>query len=127
MHIYDDVLCMVAVSVKMMCCCDMWNEEIIHSNCWEWWDSGDYIILIFFYVHAFPNNILWLDFSPLSCCGIYGVCTRGLQILRTKRSSCGTPSRIRRKLSSVNFILTMIRYVVEYELWYVTPWVEVDV
>jgi hypothetical protein len=72
--------------------------------------------LYLFNVHAFPNNMLWLDFSPLSCCCIYGVCTRGVQILRTKRSSCGMPSRIQHELSSVNSILAMIRYVVEYEL-----------
>jgi len=69
----------------------------------------------------FPYNLLCLDFSPLSCCCIYGVCTRGVQILRTRRYSCGTLRRLRRNLSSVNFILVMIRHVVEYELWYVTP------
>jgi len=93
-------------------------------------ESDKIVETIFFWylfnVHVFPNNMLWLDFSPLSCCGIYGVCTRGVQMLRTKRSSCGTPSRIRPKLSSVNFILAMIRYVVEYELLYVTPWVGVN-
>ena len=68
----------------------------------------------------FPYNMLWLDFSPLSCCCVYGVCTGGVQILGTRRSSCGTLRRLRRDLSSVNFILVMIRHVVKYELWYVT-------
>jgi len=61
------------------------------------------------------------DFSPLSCCCIFGVCTRGVQILRMRRSNCEMPRRLRRELSSVNFILVRIKHVVECELWYVTP------
>jgi len=41
----------------------------------------------------FPNNMLLLDFSPISCCCIDGVCTRVVHVLRTRRSSCGMPTR----------------------------------
>jgi len=68
----------------------------------------------------FPNNMLLLDFSPFFCCCIYGVCIRGVQILRTRRSSCRMPTRLWRELSSINFTLVMINHVVKYKLWYVT-------
>jgi len=90
--------------------------------CIEYWliflRQQNIIIIIFILMicACFPNNMLWMDFSPLACCCIYGVCTRGVQILRTRRSSCGTPIRLRRQMSSVNSILVMIRNVVEHEL-----------
>jgi len=47
---------------------------------------------------------------------IYGVCTRGVQILRTRRSSCGTPIRLRWEMYPVNSVLVMIKNIVEHEL-----------
>jgi len=101
------------------------NVMVWYTTCWERIRTVDDLVMVEYCSYdismlwLFPYNMLRLDFSPLSCCCIYGVLPVGVQILRTRRSSCGTPRRLWRDLSSDNFILVMIRHVVEYELWYV--------
>ena len=102
------------------------NVMVWYTTCWERIIDVDDLVMMEYCSYdisilwIFPYNMLWMDFSPLSCCCIYGVCTCGVQTLRTRGSSCGPLRRLRRDLSSINFILVMIRHVVKYELWCVT-------
>jgi len=48
--------------VKMMCCGDMWNEEIIHNGCWD----NVIVEIIFFWcllnVRVFPYVYVTIEF-----------------------------------------------------------------
>jgi len=62
MHVYVDVYAKF-LSVKMMCCCDMWNKEIRHNDCWD-----DEIMEIIF----FSYFLIELTFINL----VYAFCLR---------------------------------------------------